>query len=114
MQPAWIHRIKKGDVLRMPSGRLRVVRYVNHSVTSKGVAHPVPRTTVIFSIAHCSWTSRCYTTYTGNDLVQMGYRPTKARVRLRSKLDRQIEEEFMRRGPASLCKLHCCDVIGIE
>ena len=32
MIPDWIHRIKKGDVLRSGSGRLRVVRDVSHNL----------------------------------------------------------------------------------
>jgi len=106
---AWIKRIRKGDVLESRSGRLRIVRSVSHSVIP---GYDI-RTTVIFTIMRCSWTTRCYTVYTGNDLVQMGYRPVKARVRLVKPFDKKIEAEFNRKGNASECVLRCCDVEGI-
>lgn len=100
----WISRIRKGDVLRSRNGVLRVVRAVSHT----------RRTTVTFVIRRCSWTTRCYTIYTGNDLRQMGYAPTNVRMPLRTKFDRLIEAEFHRPGPANVCFLHCCDVTGIS
>lgn len=103
---AWIARIKKGDVLRSRKGVLRVVREVSH--------HHIPfhgiRTCVTFTIRHCSWTGRCYTVLGGNDLVQMGYRPTRAKVSLRRRIDRAIEAEFGKHRP----ELTCCDVDGIS
>lgn len=113
-QPAWIHRIKRGDILRSGSGLLRVVRSVSHSlipVGCGGTRKPHFRTTVIFTIQHCSWTGRCYTVYTGNDLVQIGYRPTRGRIRLNRKIDRRIEQEF--REHPRVPGLSCCDVEGI-
>lgn len=107
-QPAWIHRIQLGDVLRAGSGLLRVVRAVTHSPIDYG-GNPHIRTMVTFSIRHCSWTRRCYTCYTGNDLVQMGYRPTRARVKLRKSIDRAIRADFGADNP----KLTCCDVEGV-
>lgn len=65
----WIPKIKKGDVLRSGTGILRVVRDVHHAHVGDHV-----RVSVTFTIRRCSWTQRCYTVYTGNDLVQMGYR----------------------------------------
>jgi len=109
---SWIARIRKGDVLRAGSGLLRVVRHVSHSTVKwNGPAHT--RTNVYFSIKHCSWTHRCYTVYTGNDLVQMGYRPTRARVKLRKKIDRIIEHDITNRDRFDQ-KLTCCDVESVS
>lgn len=113
----WLQKIQRGDVLRWPSGRLRVVRNVNHYRT--------PRSTVCnvtFAIQHCSWTHRPTTTYTSNDLRQMGVRPTKARISLRKKIDRAIQREISgspsgpRKGMPRIHgerELFCCDVIGV-
>lgn len=118
----WIARIKKGDVLKAPSGLLRVVRDVSHHhVSGYGI-----RTCVVFAIRHCSWTHRPTTVLTGNDLVQMGYRPTKGRVSLRKKIDKLIERDYSGRIVAlrggeigcypligSAREIDCCDVRGI-
>ena len=88
MKHGWIKRIRKGDILRAPSGLLRVVRDVSHSGPSAG------KTSVIFTIAHCSWTGRCYTVLTGNDLRTFGYRPTQARYSFRKAIDRKITNEI--------------------
>lgn len=112
MQPAWIGKLKVGDVVGMPSGRLRVVRSVSHYYVRQS---KMIRTSVAFTIRHCSWTGRCVTTLTGNDLVQMGYRPTSAHVELNQEIDRQIQYELTGREgkwqplPADI-RLHCCDV----
>lgn len=116
---AWIKRIRKGDVLKARNGVLRVVRDVSHSGPSNG------KTSVTFAIRHCSWTHRPYTVLTGNDLVQFGYRPTKAHVALRKKIDREIERDFNGRlvsanGRRISCpvlgtdrRIDCCDVRGM-
>lgn len=105
---AWISRIKKGDVLRTGSGKLRIVRRVSHSnIPFYGI-----RTNVTFAIQACSWTHRPYTIYTGNDLVQMGYEPVAARFPLRTKFDRTLERDF--EAPTSeYCVFDCCAVRGI-
>lgn len=112
MSKSWIGRIQKGDVLRSRSGMLRVVREVSHhEVRYSGPPHI--RTSVVFAIKHCSWTRRPYTVYTGNDLVQMGYRPTSARVSLRKKIDRAIARVYGATPNWSARKpyeITCCDV----
>ncbi len=114
---SWIHKIQKGDVLRWPSGRLRAVRDVHRYRTPRSVV-----TIVSFAIQHCSWTQRPTTTYTSNDLRQIGVRPTKARVSLRKKIDKAIEREIAgspsgpRKGMPRIREereLFCCDVIGV-
>jgi len=100
---SWIFHIKKGDILEAPNGLLRIVRRVSHG----------RRTTVWFSIRRCSWTTRCYTLYGGNDLKQMGYKPTGKNWPLDSEFDRRVEEEFDRTGNASNCTFHCCDIMGV-
>jgi hypothetical protein len=100
----WISKIQVGDVLKNRSGTLRIVRAVHHSRVCDHI-----RTSVYFTIKHCSWTGRCYTILGGNDLVQNGYQPTGAKVKLRARFDRFIEEEFEMPNPI----LTCCDVRGI-
>lgn len=110
---AWIARIQKGDVLKWPNGTLRVVRAVSHSqipIGCGGNSRPTIRTSVRLAIRHCSWTHRPTTTYTGNDLVQMDVRPTRARVTLRKKIDRLIELDYVNSGKER--EIFCCDVIG--
>ena len=118
MIPDWIHRIKKGDVLRSGSGRLRVVRDVSHNLVENHL-----RTNVTFAIQHCSWTGRPYTTYTGQDLVQMKYSPTRAKVTLRKEIDKAIERVMYARdglsalpnyGAKKLYEVTCCDVEGLS
>lgn len=109
MKPAWIKAIKRGDVLKSGTGKLRVVRHVSHNeIPGYGI-----RTSVVFAIQHCFWTHRCYTIYNGSDLVQMKYRPTKASVSLRKKIDKAIDAELFRRGSIKEAKLKCCDVDGV-
>lgn len=105
-QWSWIKRIRKGDVLRSGSGALRIVRHVSHHGPS------IPKTSVYFAIQRCSWTTRCYTVYTGNDLRQMKYSPTNGRMPLKTNMDKMIEKQFSR-DFAKDCELHCCDVIGV-
>lgn len=112
---SWIARIKVGDVLKSGTGVLRVVRAVSHhKIKYSGPEHI--RTNVTFAILTCSWTGRPYTVYTGNDLVQMGYRPTRAKVKLNKKIDRAIMRVF--NAPPDYSKkkhyeVTCCDVRGI-
>ena len=105
----WTVRLKVGDVVRARSGTLRVVRSVIHSYKYGFV-----RVSVTFAIQRCSWTGRCYTTYTGNDLVQMGFRPTRAKWHLRTAIDRAIDEEIQKKKRRDhSIGLTCCDVEGI-
>ena len=103
---AWIKQIRKGDVVESKTKSLRIVRAVQHSGPSLG------KTSVTFAIQHCSWTGRCYTVYTGSDLRTMGYRPVRARFRLRTDFDVAIEREFGR-PPGQKRTLGCCDVLGV-
>ncbi len=130
MTTKWIKKIRKGDVLKAPSGLLRVVRDVSHSGPSVG------KTSVTFTIQHCSWTGRCHTVLTGNDLRTFGYLPTRARYQFRKKIDKKIEREINGGGKVrivvaasggkvtdyiivhrpvhpSKIQLDCCDVRGI-
>lgn len=105
---AWIKKIRKGDVLQSGSGIFRIVRGVKHNGPSLG------KTSVDFTIQHCSWTGRCYTVLTGCDLKSNGYRPVKAKpFALRTEFDRAVEAEIINRPPFDKCKLTCCDVVGI-
>jgi hypothetical protein len=107
MSTDWTAKIKAGDVLKSPSGVLRVVRVVKH------FEHPnrPPKCAVTFTILNCSWTGRGTTTYFSNDLRAFGYRPTKARVRLNTKIDRMIKSD---RENSPQKTLTCCMVRGIS
>ena len=130
MTPAWISRIKVGDVLKSGTGLLRVVREAHHYTITKGGREPHTRSYITFAIRHCSWTGRCYTTLVTSDLITLGYRPTRARVKLRKKIDRAIQRELTGRRIVLNGKPHfvpvlpdlklkkryrvtCCDVEGI-
>lgn len=104
----WIPRIKKGDVLRSRTGMLRIVRKVSHS----HIPHYGIRTSVTFTIQRCSWTTRPYTIYNGNDLRQMGYTPLRGRFHLKTKFDKTLERDFSAKD-AKECVFDCCDVRGI-
>lgn len=103
---AWIKTLQVGDVLRAPSGVLRIVRSVQHSGPSLG------KTSVCFLIRHCSWTGRCYTVLTGCDLATIGYVKTGARAKLNHGFDRAVEHDM---GGIHWrdAKLTCCAVRGI-
>ena len=96
-----LKNLKVGDVLRAPSGRLRIVRRLSQVRTDNPY--------VYFTIAHCSWTHRSYTLYTVNELARMGYRKVN-HYKLRDKFDRLMEEEFETNNPPQIT---CCDVRGI-
>lgn len=102
-RPQWIKDLRVGDVVRTPSGLLRIVRAVHHGAT---------RSSFTFVIKRCSWTNRCYTVYTSTDLKTQGWQPTGKRMRLRSHLDYEIEQNF---GLSTRdTTLTCCNVEGIS
>lgn len=96
---AWIKDISVGDIL-MEGDTPRVVRSVSHT----------GRTSVTFTIRHCSWTTRCYTVLNESDLRTRRFRPTGKRKRLDAPIDRAIREAIDKRE----IKMHCCDVDGID
>lgn len=99
-------RVRVGDVLKSRSGRrFRVVREI-------GLKHG-RLYNVTLAIRHCSWTRRCYTILTYNDLYQFGYRPTGRRMRLTKTIDREIAAciNFKNRFRQ---RLTCCDVEGVS
>jgi hypothetical protein len=64
--------VRVGQVLKAPSGRLRVVRAV--SPWRPGTRLSKLRGTHIFlTIGHPSWTGRCYTCYNLGELIGIGY-----------------------------------------
>lgn len=101
----WILGLQVGDVVRSGNGALRVVRAIKHCRSG----YKTTRTSVTFSIRRCSWTHRCYTVLTCSDLLTLGYRPTRAKVKLRKRIDRAIENDFHADKPV----LTCCDVSGV-
>lgn len=104
----WTNRLQPGDVVRFPSGALRVVRAVKHPDRPTSSYGDIYRSSITFSIKRCSWTHRCHTTYTSSDLRTLGCVKTRAKVLLRKKIDRLISEE-LRLNPDKPM-LTCCDV----
>lgn len=98
----WLERVRPGDVLETPRGRLRVVREVKRF---NGYAH-----WFTFTIMHCSWTERCVTVMNRHDILGRRYRPTGKRLRLTKPIDRKIAREVEYRGKP---RMTCCDVSGI-
>jgi hypothetical protein len=85
-QPEWMAALRKGDVLVSATGSYRVVRDALHYGKRLG--------SVAFTIMHPSWTGRCYTILNSNDLLQRGFRPVGARIKLASRFDAIIEVEI--------------------
>lgn len=107
----WTNKLEVGDVLRTPTGDLRVVRLASHHIITSGGRRPHWRSSVCLTIKHCSWTTRCYTVLNSADLKTRGFRPTGKRVRLQSRLDAEIRRNFG--VDKKDITLHCCDVEGI-
>lgn len=103
----WIKSIKVGDIL-VEKKTPRIVRAVSHQPEDPSIC----KTYVWFTIRRCSWTTRCYTVLTGNDLRQRNFRLAGKRVQLNKPIDAAIAMEFGEMKPAKI-KLHCCDVEGI-
>lgn len=105
-QPIWMRQVRIGDVLSRDRGRnQRVVRAVSFYKNGDLAC-------VDFAIKRCSWTKRCYTTMSYNDLRYFGYAPLGVRVRLRSKLDRRIVRDIKYENRFRQ-QLTCCDVHGV-
>lgn len=93
--------VKVGDVLRTPSGKLRIVRKVSRNQHGQfnGAG---------FVILNCSWTKRPVTYKIFTELLDWEHTGTE--VELTSAMDAKIAIEMECRG---LPKLSCCDVKGI-
>jgi len=87
----WL-KIRDGDVLRMPSGRLRVARKVSYSKNNR--QDDIRRIHVHFTIAHPSWTGRPYTVYNCGELRDLGYEIVGKRVRLSSQFDKLFDGDI--------------------
>ncbi len=106
-QPEWMHSLRVGDVLT--NGRdFRVVRQVSYwrRGPSEGRLWGVA-----VAIRRCSWTGRCYTMLTANDLKQRGFTKVPGvRVKIHTELDKRIERAMEH---WSHWDAKCCDVIGV-
>lgn len=96
-----------GDVMRAPSGLLRIVRAVSIS----GITPGLRKVHIYFVIKHCSWTKRPVTCYSYGELLCAGYRLTRGHVDLKLPSDELIAEECKMDRDKPL--LSCCDVEGI-
>jgi hypothetical protein len=99
--PEWLKAVQPGDVLRTPTGVLRVVRRVRYK---RGVV-----SSCSFTIRHCSWTGACYTIKQRSELF--GWSPTGKRVSLRRRIDRDVAHDLGKPGKER--RLTCCSVEGI-
>ena len=97
--PPWIYKLKAGDVLKSPSGLMRVIRRVDTGKTKRKVW-------VTFAIQHCSWTHKAYTVYNMGELLELGYRRTNAKVSLRGRMDKMLAQDI-NNGTRNLT---CCDI----
>lgn len=111
MTPDWgVEKVRKGDVLKTPSGSLRIVRAVHVSKSRRQTS--LRKIWFFFAIQHCSWTHAGYTLYNGGELLQMGWMPTGLRQKLNTELDRKLASDFGRLGKERA--LSCCDVVGLR
>lgn len=91
--PDWFSKVQAGDVLRTPSGDLRLVRAVHRNP-------PKPRRKreqvwVYFAIRHCSWTGRCYTLYSDSDSYLRQFEWVTRRKNWRpTRIDREIAKNI--------------------
>ena len=97
---AW-HDLKPGEILRAPSGLLRVARKVTKH---RQMVH------VSMTIQRRSWTGRCYTVYPADELIRIGYQRTGEMYRSRQQFDQLILEEMKSLGKPVLTPE---DVIGV-
>lgn len=106
----WYRYLQVGDVLRAPSGDLRVVRGVSHFAPKRCSLHGATAVTLV--IRRCSWTKKPITVLFGADLNSRGYVPVSVRPRrLNAPLDKAIAEWLQR--PEETSPLRCCDVRGL-
>lgn len=106
-QPEWMATLRVGDVLTNGHD-FRVVRAVSYW---KGGRSQGRLWGVYLAIRRCSWTGRCFTVKTANDLMFNGFTKVPGvRVKLHTDLDQRIEAslEGWDRWDAK-----CCDVIGV-
>lgn len=100
----WPDSLAVGSVIKSKKGRtFRAVRKVTYK-------HDGRIWGVHLSIRRCSWTKRCYTIYTRNDLIQF-FRPTSMKVKIGSRIDSKILKNM---SDPHVRTLDCCDVKGID
>ena len=104
--PKWFDTAKVGDVLETPTGEYRVIRGITRFKSSLVRRHEL--IFFKFAIRRCSWTRRPTTTKTGTQVRD--WKHTGHRVKLDTKLDRQIAEEVGKNLFDDKRKIFCCDV----
>lgn len=103
----WMNRVVKGSVLQFGKS-FRIVRRATRYKHGKNAGR---LRSVTLSIKRCSWTTRCYTIMTYNDLYYRKAKFTGTLVKLNSQIDKKIEKEIISN---SRPKLTCCDVDGVS
>jgi hypothetical protein len=106
----WMDKIQVGSILKTRSGDLRVVRDVKHRTHTRGAWKGAKGVTVYLAIRRCSWTRRCYTVLSDNDLTQQGFSYVGARLKLKTEADYKIATAIESRDRDFLS---CCDVRGV-
>lgn len=103
----WRDALRPGDILRTPSGDLRVVRTV--SKKASGFLWGCT-----FVIRRRSWTNRPYTVVTRCDLQQRGFKPTGHRYTFKAgTIDAEIYREIKLRKMQSERRIFADQVRGI-
>lgn len=102
--PDWFAFVRPGDVL-LHRGSYRVVREVSRWGGRLRF--------VAFAIKRRSWTDRCYTLYSANDLKTHGTRYVGARVKLDTEMDRKIHQSITGRELPPHFTLRARDVVGV-
>lgn len=109
----WIDKLKPGDVVLFKSGALRTVLEVTHRTHN-----PKRLLCAMFTILHCSWTKRPYTSLERSDIAQRAQCVTRARVNLAKHpaallaiADSHIRGFDANGEPNRVAT--CCDVIGV-
>lgn len=105
--------IRVGDILKTPSGLLRVVRRVSRYRHRDGrKRNPARSVWCNFIIQHCSWTHRPYTCYSVGEMNQLKWEHTGKRMKLNTEFDRLLESDF-EADRSEDCMFTCCSVEGI-
>lgn len=100
--PRWPDLLE-GEILKSPGGVLRVARAVRKCSG---------RVYVNFVILHASWTTRCHTVYTTNELFSIGYRRTGKHVHSFDEFEQAVADEM--KHCYTPPKIHAKDVAGLR
>ena len=103
---------RQGDVLRWPSGALRVVRvFHDHGAfRDRYKRKPLRWKFCFFAIRRCSWTQRPYTVLNLGELQGLGVVNTGINVKFKTTFDKQLAAEMVDKDVRTI---KCCAVKGL-